>query len=55
MASLMVAGQAYYVDINARAGNLTATKPVAGAVTQVGVGLSTTELILNAPFPLRLS
>ena len=50
----MVAGTAYYVDINARAGNLTAIKPVIGAVTQVGVGLSTTEMILNPPFPLRL-
>ena len=51
----MQASTAYYVGTSSTAGSLTAIKPEEGAVTQVGVGLSTTKMILNPPFPLRLT
>lgn len=50
----MVAGDAYYADTNANAGHLTVSKPALGAVTQIGVGLSTTQMVVNPPFPLVL-
>ncbi len=49
----MQAGTAYYADTTANAGHLTATAPLSGFQTQIGVGLSTTRMILPAPFPLR--
>ncbi len=51
----MAAGTAYYVD-GAAPGHLTSTKPTTGSVSQIGVGLDTTTLLLSTPcFPLRLA
>jgi len=44
----MVAGTAYYVDTTA--GHLTSVVPVTGNKAQIGVGLSTTKLVISAPF-----
>lgn len=46
---------AYYVDTSARPGHLTVIKPEEGALVQVGIGISTTELLLSAPFLDRLT
>ncbi len=51
----MSAGTGYFVDTNANPGHLTSIAPVAGSKVQVGVGLSTTQLVLSAPFSQRLS
>jgi hypothetical protein len=54
VASGMQPGVAFYVDTSANPGHLTILKPVAGAATQIGVGLSSTQMVLPAPFPLDL-
>ncbi len=54
VAGSMQPGAAFYVDTSANPGHLTTLKPVAGAATQIGVGLSSTQMVLPAPFPLDL-
>ena len=49
----MQAGTAYFVDTSANPGHLTANAPLAGAKVQVGVGFSTTQMVI-APFLQRL-
>jgi hypothetical protein len=52
----LTAGTAYYVDTSSHPGRLTDIEPVAGAVSQIGVALDTTTLLLSTPcFPLRLT
>ncbi len=51
----MQAGVAYYVDTNANPGRLTSVAPTTGNKVQVGVGLSTTQLVLSAPSLQKLS
>jgi hypothetical protein len=50
----MVPGDAYYVDTSANPGHLTASAPTTGAKVQLGVGLSSTQMVI-APYLQRLS
>ncbi len=51
----MNAGTAYYVDTDANPGHLTGTAPTVNSKVQIGVGLSTTRLVLSAPCLQKLS
>jgi hypothetical protein len=51
----MQSGSAYFVDTSVNRGQMTAARPTAGVRVQVGVGFSTTQLVLSAPSADRLS
>lgn len=50
----LIPGATYYVDTSAHPGRLTAVAPTTGNKVQIGVALSTTQLVIS-PFLQKLS